>query len=159
MTDQEWIDLGKRAVACKGWRWMPGMLATSTNNYHRPARIESLDGDAYGLTVVPHAEGPVFAAHHEYGIAGEFPRGSTIPDLRDPATVGCLLSLVREAHPGCSIWVARDCVVDPLDDTEYMLDEREGWTVCGGSGDDYLSPYGSGDSEAAALVAALEAAP
>lgn len=87
------------------------------------------------------------------------PIAGWVPDLRDPATVGCLLALVREARPDCAVWVARDCVVDPLDDTEHMLDEREGWTVCGGSGDDYLSPYGSGRTEAAALVAALESAP
>lgn len=26
MTEQEWNELGRRAVASKGWRWMPGML-------------------------------------------------------------------------------------------------------------------------------------
>ena len=108
MTEQDWIELGRRAVACKGWRWMPGMLALSTNNYHRPARIESIDGDAYGLTVVPHADGPVFAAHHEYGIAGEFPRGSTIPDFRDPATRGCVMALVDELRLGVDTRTAAD---------------------------------------------------
>ena len=91
------LDLARAAVASFHWRWMPGMLVVSTNNYHRPARIESLDGDTYGLTVVTHANGPVFAAHHEYGIAGEFPRGSSVPDFDDPATLGCLLARVREA--------------------------------------------------------------
>jgi hypothetical protein len=108
MTEDQWIELGRRAVACKGWRWMPGMLALSTNNYHRPARIESIDGDAYGLTVVPHADGPVFAAHHEYGIAGEFPRGSTIPDFRDPATRGCVMALVDELRLGVDTRTAAD---------------------------------------------------
>lgn len=112
MTEQDWIELGRRAVACKGWRWMPGMLA----------------------------------------------RRQAWPDLRDPATLGCVLALVREAWPNVVIWVARDCAVDPLDDTEYMLDDVEGWTVCGGCGDDYVGCFGSGKTEAAALVAALEAA-
>ena len=25
MTDQDWTELGRRAVACRGWRWLPGM--------------------------------------------------------------------------------------------------------------------------------------
>ncbi len=131
MTDKEWVDLGKRAVACEHFRWLPGMLLRYGNG-EKWFRLTEHDG--YMTT------------------------GNTWPDLTDPATLGCLLALVREAWGGCAIWVARDCVVDPLDDTEYVLDEREGWTVCGGSNDDYLAPYGSGPTEAAALVAALEAA-
>lgn len=91
------LERARAAVASHHWRWMPGMLVVSTNNYHRPARVESLDGDTYGLTVVPHADGPVFAAHHEYGIAGEFPRGSSVPDLDDPVTVEAVGILAREA--------------------------------------------------------------
>jgi hypothetical protein len=138
MNEEQAIELGRRAVACKGWRWLPGMLARYGDGaaWHRLT-----DGDGYGLPFKHRPPNPRDAW----------------PDLRDPATLGCLLALVREAYPGCAIWVARDCVVDPLDDTEYMLDERERWTVCGGSNDDYLAPYGSGPTEAAALVAALDA--
>jgi len=155
MIDEQWKEIGRRAVACKCWRWLPGMLAIPTNNYHRPARIESLDGDAYGLTVVPGADGPVFAAHHEYGIAGAFPRGCTIPDFRDPSTLGCLLALVRDAwqEPLASVEVrqpgdlgCRACVRVPVG--------SEGWRVlqwwCASQDPQY--------SEAAALVAALEVA-
>jgi hypothetical protein len=61
-----------------------------------------------------------------------------LPDLSDSATLGCLLALVREAH-GDVVWLHYDCGV---------------WVVCGLPED----PGGS-ETEAEALVAALEAAP
>ena len=136
MTDQEWQDLGRRAVACKHWRWLPGMAFTTRGGAGTRFRCSD-DGIRQGAAPFPTA----------------------IPDFRDPATLGCLLALVREAWPNVVIWVARDCAVDPLDDAEYMLDDVEGWTVCGGCGDDYVGCFGSGKTEADALVAALEVAP
>jgi hypothetical protein len=97
MTPEQ-TQIARALVASPHFRWMPGVLATSSNNYHRPARIESLDGDThdFGLTVIPDVDGPVFAAHHEWGVAGTFPRGCSLPDLTDPATVGCLHALACE---------------------------------------------------------------
>jgi hypothetical protein len=69
-----------------------------------------------------------------------------VPDLRDPATVGCLLALVRES---CG------------DHEAYAMpwnDEDGGWTVCLND-DDGCHNIAEGDTEAEALVAALEAAP
>lgn len=140
-------ELARRAVACKHWRWMPGMLVMSTNNYHRPARIESLDGDCYGLTVIPGDGGPVLASHHEWGVAGSFPRGCTIPDLADPATLGCLLALVREA------WGDPEAHAMMCHDSARV---RITWLAWRGSEYRWI---GEGKTEAEALVAALEAAP
>jgi len=87
--------------------------------------------------------------------AGESTRsladGSWLPDLDDPATLGCLLALVREA------WR------EPTIHAEWF-DVR--WSVCA-SGDVMLETGGHrlagerayGWTEAEALVAALEAAP
>lgn len=70
-----------------------------------------------------------------------------LPDLTDPATVGCLLALVREAcsKPAVTMFwgdywqvVYASKVEDGCADNEHL---------------------GSGDTEAEALVAALEAAP
>lgn len=66
------------------------------------------------------------------------------PDLDDPATLGCLLALVRKAWGDCTIWTMVD------------VDCDEGAWICTGL---EVGEIGSGYSEAHALVAALEAAP
>jgi hypothetical protein len=65
----------------------------------------------------------------------------TLPDLDDPATLGCLLALVREAR-GDQTLASR-------------FDDEYGWWVVDGN---RWADCGRGDSEAEALVAALEAA-
>lgn len=84
MTDEEWSELGRRAVACKGWRWMPGMLALDSTAEEHPARVI----DARRSVVYEDTDGAI----HE-GVVSR----SDVPDLTDPATLGCLLALVREA--------------------------------------------------------------
>ena len=96
-------DLARRAVACRHWRWLPGM--------------QTLPLPAYGL-----------------------------PDLSDPATVGCLLALVREA------W-GDPCICTAVDNTSA------GWWVDGWTAARPQVPSDLHPTEAAALVAALEAAP
>lgn len=104
--------LARRAISCKRWRWMGGMQVV-----HTPRR----DGQT-GFFLRLSQDGYV-PAENEY------------PDLSDPATIGCLLALVREHYPDATT--------------------RKGyyrWEV-------YGSGLGSEPTEAAALVAALEAAP
>jgi hypothetical protein len=67
-----------------------------------------------------------------------FGLANMLPDLSDPATLGCVLALVRETQ-GDVVWLHYDCGV---------------WVVCGLPED----PGGSA-TEAEALVVALESAP
>lgn len=115
--------LAKRAVACKHWRWMPGML------------------DEHG---------------NRYVAEGRYPRRSVLPDLTDPATLGCLLALVREAWDvgygeNKYAYIAVNPPVTP------HMDEPWSVVVCDHNGE---WPFGfDGDTEAEALIEALEAAP
>jgi hypothetical protein len=141
MTEEQLIDIGRRAVACKGWRWMPGMLALDSADEEHPGRVI----DDRKSLVYEDADGAI-----REGVASR----SDVPDLTDPATLGCLLALVREAwgEPLASVEVrqpgdlgCRACVRVPVG--------SEGWRVvqwwCASQDPQY--------SEAAALVAALEA--
>jgi hypothetical protein len=68
-----------------------------------------------------------------------------LPDLTDPATLGCLLALVREAsgEPHAYVWPSKNGL----------------WTVYANSGHHPRSLGLECDTEAEALVVALEAAP
>lgn len=114
MTDEQATALGKRLVACKGFRPMRGML------------------DMQGRT-------------WDQALLWRWSNDVDVPDLRDPATLGCVLALVREAwgDPHASVWY----------DSEYWQSgNRWSWHAKEQSLVDY-------DTEADALVAALEAAP
>ena len=133
-------DLGRRAVACKHFYWMPGMSLSN------------------GRTIGTWKEGEVC------GSSDTSPPydGAVYPMLDDPATLGCLLHLVREAW-GSDEW-SRNVVP--------VFNGIDAWTVgCldmqGRKAPRLLflvnkincMPVGIGSSEAEALVIALEAAP
>ena len=116
MTDQQKA-LSCRAVACKGWRWMPGMRTVRDDGH----------GFHIGCTVAASKVKPEW-----------------LPDLTDPATLGCLLALVREAHG------------DPVLFARFRGARAHPDWVVSWDGSDVIA---TGATEAEALVAALEAAP
>ena len=122
-------DLARRAVACPGFRWMPGMRTKVP--------------DAFDGMVGPWLR--VLEDGVDYGPYGA-PEGG-LPDLDDPATLGCLLALVREAHDSPTYSSAHD----------YM---GGGWIAFNPT---VFTAFAEGPviypTEAEALVAALEAAP
>jgi len=111
---EEIEQLGRRIVRCWRWRWMPGMAYTRGQYRHQRA----VCAGSYGFDCVP--------------------------DLTDPATLGCLLALVREA------W----------GDGVYLLPDG-GWYVKGArlKNGATVNLGIVAKNEAEALVKALEVAP
>jgi hypothetical protein len=141
------LDLARRAVACKHWRWLPGMLAIHPN--WRGYRVSHV-----GLTGMHGAcryASPMGGVSYA-GAALPLPLSSDVlPDLTDPATLGCLLALVRESCKVPDLYVAPVEYIGPGPAPAWRA-----WVV---EGPDLHVHATSGKTEAAALVAALEAAP
>ncbi len=117
-------DLSKRAVACKHFRWMPGMRAIVPKNLPM----------AWGTTRacrIPHSVHPTM-----------------VPDLTDPATLGCLLALVREAWGDETVCTAATREADGV--RGWVMDA---WVPLSPANE--IGPY---PTEGEVLVAALEAA-
>lgn len=92
MTEEQ-IALARRAVACKGWRWLPGMRTTDAMRVIHdetafPGRPCAIREGSWVDTSPPR------------------PLGDALPDLTDSATLGCLLALVREAWSDPMMYVA-----------------------------------------------------
>lgn len=104
MSDTREVALALRAVAARHWRWMEGMLVEWD-----PPR------GAGGAVILPTAarlvqcpDGPLSPAVHGLMDVGRVPVGRRIrPVLSDPATLGCLQALVRDAWGNQTITASR----------------------------------------------------
>ena len=137
--------LAKRALACEAFRWMPGMLM-----------MEDERGYAERILNVGLKESSTeTASQYSRGWrVGDITLGTlqpgALPDLDDPATLGCLLFLVR----------SKDEVIDgylrPVGQDE-VRENLGGFFFCYGNSYDEWSVIW-GPTEAEALVLALEMA-
>lgn len=153
------IDLARRAVACKGWRWMAGMTAIPLSHERERWLLCWCEEDG------SEAGGYQTTGGKWWGIAtSDLPmvlREGWVPDLTDPATLGCLLALVREAWGDPRIHSAPGLYAhDAAPEYRYQIAH---WHVYS------PGPYNAlteppkcsvtALTEAGALVKALEAAP
>lgn len=130
--------LSERAIACKHWRWMPGMVCMDPPGYPKfgdqpTSRIQILRVDPSGW---PWESAELFEPDSTR-IMGWI-RDGTLPDLTNPATLGCLLALVRDAYKDAFV------SVHPEGNNTWLVSDCEGYHIA------------SGRSESEALVNALE---
>ena len=130
--------LGKRAVATDCFEWRPGMLILKENleDAYRFVDFSSESCVELGQLVTSYVGG---SSGFKTISSGDF-YSDAVPDCSDPATIGCLVYLVRDLYKMPTIWTV----------------ERDGiWYTCW-SGATHGGDFGSGVSEAEALVSALE---
>jgi len=136
------IEVAKKAVACKHWRWMVGMRCTHRWMSGIRVLADENGEQSESYVVLPDADGNAVMTLHDCGIMGGFPNADSaypfLPDLTDPATLGCVLAILREVRGMCSCF---ETVV--------------GWRVYSAGG----TVWSQGKSEGEALIKALEAAP
>ena len=134
------LELARRAVACvPAGHWPEGTrLCGPFGTLGQPCRIWNVEDDKVQLEA-----GAASSWYRKDGL------GDFLPDLDDPATLGCLLHLVREA------WGDSGAYVSPhphfYDNGEFL------WRAHAG-GKFLPVPSKGSHSEAHALINALEAA-
>ena len=124
------LDLSRRAVAA-GWRWQAGALVRTDTS---KMRIDGADVDGKPVRYETRGYGDKCACY--VGWRTE----EVLPDFHDPATRGVMLQQVRERWDAPTI--CTDC-----DGLRWSVVRVDGTVLA------------YGDSETAALVCALEAAP
>lgn len=137
--------LARRAVACPRWRWLPGMLSGG----RRVVQAEAGAVCVTGVKMLPSGRWTPAPVYIE-----------DLPDLTDPATLGCILALVRRAWRCPTVYV-RQSTSRRVSDGVLAWEVCDLWLdaeACRALGVDRQGSVGSWGhgSEAEALVAALE---
>ena len=129
------IELAERLVNSSRWQWMPGMRTINGR------RIAVVFGESRTASVLCDLRDDANSDTED--LQGE------LPDLADPATLGCLLALVREEWRNPHIWV------------ESSTFGRRAGAFIGWAAPEYQPalPDIVRATEAEALIVALESAP
>lgn len=90
-------------VASTHWRWMPGMFDSF-----------------YCLRIVCVFDDDTAVWAGDERLRTHFHLSKSVPDLDDPATLGCLLALVREAH-------GTDAEICVYQDNTVHIEWPDGW--------------------------------
>ena len=139
-------DLGRRAVACKAWRWMRGMTGVDAHGTRFIVTGYAAEhGDKLLARAVDDGDAEGFAFVEDDDVSRDWYDDPT-PDMTDPATLGCVLAILRDVYRDPCLHLGWFSTLD-----------GERWcvmTIAVGGG-----PAFTATSEAEALVLALEAAP
>lgn len=129
MTEEQ-NALARRAIACRLWGWMEGMLAT--------------DGVAVAFRVAHDGERMVMIPNVPNWEAMPLPPpGDILPVFTDPATVGCLLARLRTIYGKASL-------------TTQFRGKGRWWVGEYESNPSAFTLIATGDGEVDAMVKALE---
>ena len=105
MTDETFDqDLAKKAVSSEAWRWLPGMLARDPI---RGGYARRLDDNPDGFFPW-HTNGSIVVRE-------------ALPDFSDPATLGCLLSIVSKRSR-----IARGRLTEH--DVQFLVEELQAFS-------------------------------
>jgi hypothetical protein len=140
--DEQMIELGKRAVACRHWKWMPGMIAEGVINepYRDGQFVVGAVADALSRVVTHPSQGTPLTLHQRKKTSLAWSHIlDAVPCLDHPSTLGCVIALARTLHGNPGAY-------------SYMIGS-EGWCI-GMRRSLFIGP-----TEAHAWIAALESAP
>ncbi len=116
----EMIELSKRLIACKHFKWMPGMLAVRIYN-ERKILTRLVEKDCEVMIAEPSLTGNLESGHIDLYSWNN--KKDLYLDLEDPATGGLILHLLGEI---CS-------TETKLSSLSSGVDEWEVWTIFGRS--------------------------
>ncbi len=109
MSTTDYIELGKRLVASKHFKWMPGMLCQRRLHTGEWVPVRLMEA-AYNATVIDYnfiERNAVPSMNHSAArmmgegyitMIGWVLADDLLPDLSDASTLGCLLSLYEESR-------------------------------------------------------------
>jgi len=138
MTPEE-MEIARAFVACKDWRWLPGMLLRDLTR-SKKGRVHKVGND----WVV------YFGINSESRYRCETVGYSVVPDITDPATLGCILQVVRDATGDPDLHVR---CIHPYTPSYTAASP---YAVYSGRGQRLTERH---NSEAATLLQVLQAAP
>ena len=142
----EFKDLAKRVIKCPHWEWMPGMKALRENNFGELIETRFIENHRVELNSLDDcANQKIGSAYPNMYSWNNLP--GFLPDLSDPATMGCLLHLVRKA------WKCEDLSTELA--SRAVL-HKPGWCLEFEGTEERPSRAWYGASEAEVLVLALE---
>jgi len=153
--DKKELDLAKRLVSLKNWTWIPGMLAWRKTHRNEWVQVRCVEGlgahtELADPKVLERTTSKTLIMEAGHTVVDGWHRvEDLLPDLTDPATIGCLIFLVRQAWGDPTISTAATREKDGL----------RGWIMESWDPRSPINNIGPFPIEVEALLIGLELAP